>query len=232
MFWIAFTIGILGSFHCIGMCGPIALALPVIHRNDASKTFGILLYNLGRVLTYAIIGAVFGIIGEGFFVSGLQQTFSITLGVVILVIMFMPSSLTNLFKKAEGSYARFTNFRHYLGIMFRQKTYPALLGAGFFNGFLPCGLVYLAIAGAAGTGSHFEGAFFMVFFGLGTIPVMFSFLVIGQNVSLVARNRIRKTIPVFAVMFALLLIVRGLNLGIPYLSPKMVTEQVEGQNCH
>jgi uncharacterized protein len=228
MLWMAFTIGMLGSFHCIGMCGPIALALPVVHRNEASKAMGILFYNFGRVLTYGFLGALFGVIGAGFFISGLQQTFSITLGIVILLVMFMPSSITGLFKKAENSYARITNFKHYLSLMFRKKTYPALFGAGFFNGFLPCGLVYLAIAGAAGTGSWAEGALFMMFFGLGTIPVMFGFLVIGQNVSIAARNKIRKAIPVFAIVFALLLIVRGLNLGIPYLSPKMVTEQVEG----
>ncbi|MBA3900961.1 MAG: sulfite exporter TauE/SafE family protein, partial [Bacteroidetes bacterium] len=214
---MAFTIGILGSFHCVGMCGPIALALPVIHRNESSKALGILLYNLGRVVTYGLLGALFGFIGEGFFVSGLQQTFSICLGLIILLVMFLPASITGLFKKAENTYARITNFRHYLGLMFRKKTYAALLGAGFFNGFLPCGLVYLAIAGAAGTGNLAQGALFMVFFGLGTIPVMFSFLVIGQNISIAARSKIRKAIPVFAVVFALLLITRGLNLGIPYL---------------
>jgi uncharacterized protein len=232
MLWVAFTIGVLGSFHCVGMCGPIALALPVVHRNELSKAIGILLYNLGRVSTYTLLGILFGTLGKGLFLSGLQQSLSIAIGLIILLAMFLPSQAKNWLRGLENSYGRITNFKHYLGVMFRKKTYAALFGAGFFNGLLPCGLVYLAIAGAAGSSGIAEGALFMAFFGLGTVPVMFGVLVLSNNISLTLRSKIRKVVPVFAVVFALLLIARGLNLGIPYISPKITSGQVEGTGCH
>jgi uncharacterized protein len=228
----AFTLGILGSFHCIGMCGPIALALPVVHHNEWSKAAGIFLYNSGRILTYTLLGLLFGIIGEGIFMAGIQQTLSLTIGVVILLVIFLPAAMKKISGKINDRYLQLTRVKALLSQVFRRKNYPALFTAGVLNGLLPCGLVYLAVAGAIGSGSMIDGALFMAMFGAGTVPVMFSMMVLKNQVSLNFRNSMRKLVPVFAVIFAALFILRGLNLDIPYLSPKLTAEKgMEVKGC-
>jgi uncharacterized protein len=119
-----------------------------------------------------------------------------------------------------------------LSQVFRKKNYPALFAAGVLNGLLPCGLVYLAVAGAIGSGNMWDGALFMAMFSAGTIPVMFSLMVLKNQISMNVRNKMRKLVPVFAVIFAALFILRGLNLDIPYISPKLTAEKgMEVKGC-
>jgi uncharacterized protein len=211
------TLGILSSFHCVGMCGPIAMALPVVHRNEWSKAAGILLYNSGRVFTYAILGLLFGLMGEALFMAGIQQVLSITLGIVILSVVFIPKFFKNSSIFFDLKF--FSALKPLLSETFRKKSYRSLFAAGVLNGLLPCGMVYLAIAGAIGSGTMLEGAVFMAFFGAGTVPVMFSLMVLKNQINISLRNKMRKAVPVFAVIFAALFILRGLNLDLPYLSP-------------
>ena len=78
------TIGLVGSLHCIGMCGPIALALPLKGKSNIQRTFGLLLYNSGRILTYALFGTLFGLLGKSFHLAGLQRQVSVFLGALII----------------------------------------------------------------------------------------------------------------------------------------------------
>jgi uncharacterized protein len=215
--FLPLTLGILSSFHCIGMCGPIALALPVVQRNDWSKSAGILLYNSGRVFTYALLGFLFGMIGEALYMAGIQQVLSLTIGIVILSVIIIPRVLTKSSTFFDLNF--FNAIKPLLSKTFRKRNYFSLFAAGVLNGLLPCGMVYLAIAGAIGSGSMFDGALFMALFGAGTVPVMFSLMALKNQISLKIRNKMRRAVPVFAVVFALLFILRGLNLDIPYLSP-------------
>jgi uncharacterized protein len=231
--WAAITLGILGSFHCVGMCGPIALALPLVHRNEWSKIAGILLYNSGRIVTYASLGMLFGTLGKGLFMAGIQQTLSITIGTIILLVVFLPARMKKVSNKINDQYLHLTQVKLLLSQVFRKKSYSALFTAGILNGLLPCGLVYLAVAGAIGSGNMWDGALFMAMFGAGTVPIMFSLMVLKNQVSIAFRNKIRKTIPVFAVVFAILFILRGLNLDIPYLSPQLTVEkEMQVRGCH
>src|SRR6187551_805073 len=86
IFISAFSIGLLSSFHCVGMCGAIALSLPTQHLSTFKKTSAILLYNAGRIVTYATLGTIFGLAGRQIYLGGFQQWFSIIAGSVILVI--------------------------------------------------------------------------------------------------------------------------------------------------
>ena len=82
---------------------------------------------------------------------------------------------------------------------------------GFFNGFLPCGLVYMALIGSISTGNAIEGALYMMLFGLGTVPLMSSAIFFGNFISINARKTIQKVIPVFVVFIGILFILRGLG---------------------
>lgn len=215
----AFLLGFLGSFHCIGMCGPIAIALPQHEGRNNLKIISALLYNFGRVITYAIIGLLFGTLGKGLFLGGFQQIVSIVTGVVIIIVVSFPFIIPSKFKQI--SVLKIPMIRNAFSKAFQMKSLSAYLFLGLINGLLPCGFVYIALSGAMLTGSTLDGSLFMFFFGLGTIPAMFSLTMMGSFVNLNFRNKIKKAIPVFSILVGMILILRGMNLGIPYLSPMM-----------
>ncbi len=229
--WTAITLGFLGSFHCVGMCGPIALALPLNQQSYFTKLFGVMLYNIGRMFTYALFGALFGLVGQSFVIAGYQQGLSITLGIVIVTMVIMPASIANRFKITASIYSVIGNIKKKLGSLFQQKTYSSLFFIGTLNGILPCGLVYLGIAGAIATGNGIQGSVFMAMFGFGTFPAMILLSLLGNTISISFRSKIRKVMPVFVACMGLLLILRGMNLGIPYVSPEMSATKVECHKC-
>lgn len=229
----AISIGFLGSFHCIGMCGPIALALPVHRKTHLQKVIAILTYNLGRIITYSVFGLLFGLIGQSFAFFGFQQKLSVILGIIILLGLIIPKAITSKSQAFSKFYIIFSNLKNKMANQFSKNGIKSFFSIGLLNGMLPCGLVYMAIAGAIATGSITKGALFMAFFGLGTLPFMFSISYTSHVLTLKVRNIIKNTMPVVVGLMAVLLILRGLNLGISYISPKL-TEQKTAVNatCH
>jgi len=229
----ALTIGLIGSFHCIGMCGPIAIALPLKNESWLSRILSALLYNLGRTVTYGVMGLVFGLLGSGFRLAGLQQWVSIIMGIIMILSVLFPVIFRDRLK-VEGAISKITSkLKSVFGKMFSKRSYVSLWVIGLLNGLLPCGLVYMAIAGAIVTSNPTNGAIYMIVFGLGTIPVMLSLSLLGNIVSLKFRNAVRKIIPILIVIIGLLFILRGMNLGIKYISPKMEKEEsVKMECCH
>lgn len=220
----AFTMGLLGSFHCVGMCGPLALSLPLNSNSIWAKFSGALLYNTGRIITYSVFGLLFGIIGKSAAMFGFQQWFSILLGVLIIFLVVLPKRIPVL-NNENFITAFFKKIRLGLGDLFFRKGYSSLFTIGILNGLLPCGLVYMAAAGAVATGEVSSSVLFMVFFGLGTLPIMWSLAFLGNYVSIGLRQRIRKAYPYLMMLMGCLLILRGMGLGIPYVSPEMKTEK-------
>lgn len=217
----ALVLGLVGSLHCAGMCGPIALALPLSNESWFARISGGLLYNTGRTITYALLGAIFGLAGMGIALGGLQQWASIGLGIIMVLSVIIPW-LSMKGEALNKIIDRFTGlFKKPLAKMFRVRTYRSLFIIGILNGFLPCGLVYIALAGALVTGEYLEGSIYMIFFGLGTIPMMLAISLAGNFISGKLRARLSKIIPVFIILLGILFILRGLNLGIPYISPKL-----------
>ncbi len=231
IFITAISLGLLGSLHCVGMCGPIALALPLNRSSNLHKLSGIIIYNLGRVLTYSLFGCLFGLVGKSFVIAGFQQTLSITLGVIILLIILLPNSIFNRFKITSSIFSYVSILKQKLGILLKKSSYSSLFFIGILNGLLPCGLVYLGIAGAIATGSSIYGTIFMASFGLGTLPGMLLLSIFSSSISLKIRNKLNKGIPVFIAFMAILLILRGMNLGIPYVSPELSKDKVECHKC-
>jgi len=222
MLWASFLFGLLGSFHCVGMCGAIALSLPgqagaAAGRYAASR----LLYNLGRVTTYATLGGLAGLVGQGLRLAGAQQSLSIVSGVLILGLVVVPGRYTSRLASLLGFSQPMAWVKATLGQLFQQPSLPALYATGLLNGLLPCGLVYLALAGALSAPGVVGAAAYMACFGLGTLPLMLGLSLSGQLVPLAWRTRMRQAVPYTAGLLAVLFIVRGLGLGIPYLSPQL-----------
>lgn len=216
----ALVLGIMGSFHCAGMCGPIAIALPLHGNTILQKIFGGTLYNVGRTITYGIMGAIFGLLGQGISMIGFQQTISVIMGAIMIISVLFPALFKNQYRLDKSWFSFVGKLKKSIGQMFSIRSFSSLFFIGLLNGLLPCGLVYMAIAGAIGTGSAIQGTLYMILFGLGTIPMLLTISVAGNMMGLALRNRINKLIPVLVVVVGLLFILRGLSLGIPYLSPE------------
>lgn len=227
----AVSLGFLGSFHCIGMCGPIALALPLGKKSQLGRMLRILFYNAGRMVTYGVFGLFFGLLGKSVVISGYQQTLSIILGVIILCSVVLPSRITSRYGIAKMIMPVVAKVKFMLGNLFTQTSFSSFFSIGILNGFLPCGLVYLGVSGAIATGDTLKGAWFMLLFGLGTLPAMITVALVRNLITLEWRNRIHKAIPVVVVAMACVFILRGLNLGLPYISPKFSETDCTKQNC-
>ncbi len=225
--WTGFAVGLLGSLHCVGMCGPIVLALPVFGESQFKIMLGRILYNLGRVVTYSFIGAMFGLFGNRLVLFGLQQNLSIILGAIIMIYILTPRKIKTKvselkFYKNITTFIKTNFFR-----LASRKNASSLFAIGLLNGLLPCGFVYVGIAGAISTGDVLSGTLYMALFGLGTLPIMFATALFGKIINLNIRRRLAKMVPAFAFILAALFILRGLNLGIPYVSPKLVHPAVQ-----
>lgn len=233
MLLTALLFGLLGSFHCVGMCGPIAFILPVDRKNPIKKIGQISLYHFGRIFSYSILGLIFGLVGKSLNLFGFQQQLSIVIGLLMILVILIPQRTFNKYNFSQPVFKIISKIKSALGKELKKKTPDTFLTIGFLNGFLPCGLVYMAIFGAIASGNALQGSLYMAFFGLGTIPLMTSAIYLGNFLNAQVRQRIRKAIPVFVVVIGCLFILRGMGLGIPYLSPKPVTETVSADaECH
>ncbi len=235
MLWEIFIsgigLGLISSFHCMGMCGPLVFALPLQHFPASKRLLGATIYHLGRVLTYTALGVFFGFVGKRFFVAGFQQVFSVILGVLILLMLisFVLNKKFLHFTFIDKSTAKIQGFiiRH-----MQRKSFASLFLVGAANGLLPCGMVYFAIAGSMATGNVEGGSFFMLAFGLGTLPFMVLLTQFGYVLNITARNTMKKMVPFFIAGMGILLILRGLNLGIPYVSPHFDNTAETAVSCH
>ncbi|GAB4166967.1 MAG: sulfite exporter TauE/SafE family protein [Winogradskyella sp.] len=233
MLYSAFILGLLGSLHCVGMCGPIAFMLPVDRTNSFKKVSQIGIYHIGRLLAYSLIGLIFGLVGKSLNLFGVQQQLSIAIGILMIVVVLIPYKTFAKYNLSKPLNKVISKVKSNLGQALKKKTPDTFLTIGFLNGFLPCGLVYMAVFGAVATGSLLQGSFYMVLFGLGTIPLMTSAIYLGKFLNQTIKQRIQKAIPVFVVIIGVLFILRGLGLGIPYISPAPVVEMATNAiDCH
>ncbi|WP_264509475.1 sulfite exporter TauE/SafE family protein [Flavobacterium sp. N1719] len=233
MLYTALLLGIISSLHCVGMCGPIALMLPVDRTNPSRKALQILVYHLGRLTAYGLLGLVFGLLGRGFYLAGMQQHLSITVGVLMIVVAVLPEKVLARYNFSKPVYKAIAAIKSHLGQQFKRKSVDALFTIGLLNGFLPCGMVYAALFGALAMPNLMSSMSYMFLYGIGTVPLLSAVVYASQWISRPVRQRIQKLIPVVAVCIGLLFIVRGLGLGIPYVSPSTMNLYVQAQaNCH
>ena len=218
MIWTAFLLGFLGSFHCLGMCGPIALA--VAAKDNSRFLRNKIIYNLGRTVTYSLLGALIGLVGFSLALAGIQQWISIGMGSLILLMAFFYKSSERIITQS-GLYGGVNKLKSSLGYFLKKGGTPAFFASGLLNGLLPCGMVYIALIASLALQSPLEGAMYMFFFGLGTTPMLVMVMISGKILSLSFRNKLTHALPYFAMFIGILFIVRGLGLGIHYISPKL-----------
>jgi sulfite exporter TauE/SafE len=219
--WTALIIGFGGSFHCIGMCGPIALALPVPATGNTKFASSRILYNFGRIISYMLMGGVFGFLGGKVMMFGLQQFLSVAIGVLILLFLVIPRQ-----KRIQLTYfpvvrKRVIILQNSIRNLFSKNTKSSFLIIGILNGFLPCGFVYIGLSQASLAGGFYNGILVMLMFGIGTYPAMLAASVFGKLISIETRRKLTRMLPYMAAVLAVIFILRGMGLGIPYLSPRL-----------
>lgn len=232
MYWSAFLFGLLGSLHCAGMCGPLVLALPS-PKNNLLFFISKLLYHFFRIFSYTLIGFVFAYTGSKLNFGSFQQGLSILSGILILIwgLSQMPffRNKTNL--NISKLYLKFT--QPVFSLLSGNRGILGQSVTGFLNGFLPCGLVYLAAFVAVGLGNAGKGITYMLFFGFGTLPMMLSFSFGQKFLSPKIRFGFNRVLPFIALLIGLMFILRGSNLNIPYLSPEIPVETTTSpENCN
>jgi sulfite exporter TauE/SafE len=213
--WTALLMGLIGSMHCAGMCGPIAISLPyrVGMQTKEETFFKILVYNIGRIITYAIFGLLFGIVGKGFFTMGVQKWFLIALAIVLIVVAIFSIDVESNVLKIPIIDKFNKKLKSALAKTLKNATIKSFLFIGILNGFLPCGLVYMAIAAAIVTGTVLSSVLYMVLFGIGTMPMMMALGYGGHLLSAKFRTILRKLYPLFMIIFAIMFIMRAFKIN-------------------
>lgn len=216
-----FLLGLASSFHCMTMCGPIALALPLDRSSNLRIITGVLAANFGRIVTYSALGLLFGTIGFSFGMYRFFQIASIIFGVFFILIAWRKHWINKL-EIRNVALNSWTSKK--MGKLLQKKGTFRLAGIGLLNGLLPCGMVLLGLASSLLAQTPFESAIGMIFFGLGTLPGMLTVAFLAQKMGQSFRGKVTALYPYLVTVIGILIILRGSNLGIPYLSPKLETK--------
>jgi hypothetical protein len=216
----ALALGFASGFHCIGMCGPIALSLGLTKSQAINYYLQNLTYQFGRIVTYAFMGSILGVLGQGFEMAGFQQYLSIAAGILLILMAIFSFGGKDFATKIPFLTQTLFWVKSNLGKLLQKADYKSRFLTGILNGFLPCGMVYMALTASLAAGGIWQSASFMALFGLGTLPFMFAVVLVGNLVTQAFRVKILQIIPFMMIVLGALFILRGLELGIPYLSPK------------
>ena len=217
---VALGLGLAGSLHCAGMCGPLLLSLSLIKKNRGKLFRELFVHHAGRIFAYAVLGLIAGTMGQAMASGGMQQKLSIIAGVLLLILLVIPHMM-----KGKSKFSVFLKKKW--GQLINKSGFKNSFLIGTVNGLLPCGLVYAALASAAATGSIISGALFMVIFGIGTLPLLLVISVGGLKLNLSTKKLSSYVLPAATIITASLLILRGMNLGIPYVSPTYEADSQE-----
>lgn len=210
---LIFVGGLLGSSHCLGMCGPLALTVGMGQPGLASNLRRQLVFSAGRIFTYAFLGAVAGYFGwwlarQPTTLVNAQAALAIVAGLFLVVLGLVSTGLLPRLPV-------FSLIPHVCGASGWLKTFLTAPGwsgallAGVFTGFLPCGLVYAFLALAATTANMFDGLLTMTFFGLGTVPLMVAAGCGGSLLSHTMRSRVLQVAAWCVVLTGAITLARG-----------------------
>ncbi len=230
----ALGLGFASGFHCIGMCGPIALSLGLTRKQAANFYLQNLTYQFGRILTYSLLGALLGIVGQGFELAGFQGYLTIAAGIMLIVMALFSFGGKDFAAKIPAVNRALLNVKLNLGKFLQRADYRSRFLTGILNGLLPCGMVYMALTASLAAGGIVSGGLFMMLFGLGTLPFMFGVVVAGGMMTQAFRLKVLKVIPILMLILGGIFVLRGLETGIPYISPKKESLKVihNGSKAH
>ena len=227
----AFLLGLISSLHCIGMCGPIALMLPIDRSSKSKKITQIGLYNVGRVTTYVFLGLLFGLLGKGLFIAGAQQNLSIILGVLMILVAVISEKNFSKINFSKPINKFFSKIKSALGSQFKKKTNGSIFLIGILNGFLPCALVYVALFGAISAQNTNLAVIYMLSYGIGTIPLMSLIVLFSGKITQLTRGKFQQISPIFIILLGSLFVIRGLGFSIPFISPSLMNLMI-GADVH
>ncbi len=228
----AIGLGFASGFHCIGMCGPIALSMGLTKKQATNFYLQNLTYQFGRITTYALLGALLGIIGQGFQLAGFQQYLTIGVGILLIVMAVSSFGGKDFASKIPFLSTFLLKVKMNLAKLLQKADYRSRFATGILNGFLPCGMVYMALTASLAGGGIWQSAAFMALFGLGTLPFMFMVVIVGNLITSSLRLKILKIVPAMMIVLGALFVLRGLEVGIPYISPKKSAMQIHHHSEH
>jgi len=228
----AIGLGFATGFHCIGMCGPIALSMGLTKSKRTNFYLQNVTYQVGRIVTYSVLGAILGIIGEGFEMAGFQRILTIIAGILLIVMAIFSFGKTEFSSKIPLINKLLLKLKINLGNILQKADYRSRFTTGLLNGFLPCGMVYMALTASMASGGVWQGAVFMGLFGVGTFPFMFAVVLFGNIMNHAFRIKVLKAIPIFMVIMGCLFVIRGMEMGIPYISPNSKHMKISKENEH
>lgn len=220
VYWGALLLGLSSSFHCFGMCGPLVMAIPMKSKSKVKRAFGITQYHVGKTFTYALLGLIVGLVGISIQAFKWMQVLSVISGVVIIFFAWESFIRLPFGQKIQQSFTRVAGKS--LRALFKSNLPFKPLFFGMINGLLPCGLIYVALINSLLAGSPTGSATAMIFFGLGTVPV----LTLAKWISMRIKWKSTWITPILITLVGVMIIFRGLNLGIPLLSPKINTHLI------
>lgn len=216
----ALGLGFASGFHCIGMCGPIALSMGLTKNQKTNFYLQNITYQFGRILTYSVLGSVLGIIGQSFELAGFQNYLTIAVGILLIIMAVSSFGGKDFAAKIPFVSKILLKIKMNLGKILQKPDYKSRFATGILNGFLPCGMVYMALTASLAAGGIWQSSLFMFLFGLGTFPFMFFVVLAGNFITTAFRVKILKVIPVMMILLGGLFVLRGMELGIKYISPK------------
>lgn len=220
----ALAFGFFGSLHCLGMCAPIVWAVPQNEKKRKKWLANRLAYNSGRIITYSFLGAIAGLFGEVLTLAGMQQGLSVLAGFTIVIGALLLNGKLSGNIRIRPLQKFFLHIKVKIGGVLKTNNFKSNLTLGLLNGFLPCGLVYMALVAAVSMGTFYGGAAYMALFGFGTFPMMMGAAYLGFSFKGNFSASWFRFVPKLLVLVGMILILRGLNLGIPYVSPKLITD--------
>jgi sulfite exporter TauE/SafE len=206
------------------------LALPGHQQSIAQRWLNRLNYHLGRVLVYALLGGLAGVIGHGITLFTWQRSVAIAGGTLMVLLAVVPK-ITHRIGMPEPLRKPIDEARSGLYRKLKSGHLFTWVGLGALNGLLPCGPLYIALAGALAAGTWQGGALFMMLFGLGT-AVALSALHFVRDKAQPFTRRLAPVLTWATAIVGILLVLRGLDLGIPFLSPSQTIVMGTAAGCH
>lgn len=204
----AFLLGIGGSFHCLGMCTPLVMAVTGIGRGNVFRNK--IIYNAGRIFTYAVLGGLAGWLGNALNWTAYQDSISVLSGIMLILFAVAGGRQFNILlvtpllqRLALGLKKQFSRFLMVPGNV-------AMFSTGVINGLLPCGLTYLALTSCIAVSNPAEGIIYMTVFGAGTLGVMLGFSVFTDKIIHAGKFNLQKVTTVSVLLAGILLILRAL----------------------
>lgn len=212
---LALTMGLMSSFHCIGMCGPIALALPTHKKDKFQQLVGLVAYNGGRTLTYASLGLVLGAAGSAMVWVGYFRYLSILSGAIMLIYVLWPKKMEAYLHVPRFWQHMIQAVKKKMSTVLRSRNPASFVLLGMLNGLLPCGMIYLALMSSLATGSMTGGAIYMLAFGIGTLPAMLAVGFFRQLITPALRSQMHRLTPIVIGITGALLVIRGIMIQYP-----------------